>query len=821
MRSLLLSLLLFFLAPPLGAQTVRGRLLEQGSGAPVAATLVALVDESGTQRASVLTDRDGHFSMQAPVPGRYRLRAERIGHATTLSPFLQLESGTALEHTLDVPVQTVQLEGLVVKSARRRCATRADAGEGVATLWEEARKALNATAHTEEKQLFRFVTARFEREIDLRTRRVEREKRNTQTTSSSNPFVSISPEELQENGYVQTASDGESGVVYYAPDARVLLSRAFLDGHCFRIRAGEKDSEGQIGLAFEPVRGRSVPDIEGVLWVDARSAELRALEYRYTGLDLSGETREIGGRLDFQRLPSGAWVVRNWAIRMPLVGRQAVRWRGAVRDARERVIGLREEGGEVIEFVASDGRRFAGAARSTLAGTVLDGDRGAPLPGARVFLAGTEYATETDAEGRFRMEGVPEGRYSVGFSHPSLDSLGYSPEARETVLRRGRITPLALTLSRAAVMSALCPEALAEGEGAVAGAVRDLETGRALPGAEVSVTWRRYDLAGASPLAIHEEQTGFRVRSDFQGMYRVCGVPKDQTVTVHATLVDGRTGNASLETAPGVLLKQDVLLTPSPSLSQTPRSSNSPPDATSSAVFGTLLDALTGRPIPEAHISLRNLQIETQTDPQGRFRLEGLPGGKAILEVRDPRYGEQSRELSVKPGERLEVELRIAARTLELEPLTVRAFSRAELESRSRGVRLDRLTRAQIAELEPTARHVGDLIRGRFPNVRVREMNPRGIVEELCIETGRRMITVREGGASKCYPVEVYVNGSRIGDAGTYLLTLSPNAIESVELLTPILAGARYGTQAGRGVLEIYTRGNGPHAARDGRTPQH
>ena len=73
---------------------------------------------------------------------------------------------------------------------------------------------------------------------------------------------------------------------------------------------------GLIGVAFEPVKQRRDTDIEGVLWVDRESAQLRYLEFRYTPISWRG--RELsGGKVEFHQLPSGAWIVRRWSIRMP------------------------------------------------------------------------------------------------------------------------------------------------------------------------------------------------------------------------------------------------------------------------------------------------------------------------------------------------------------------------------------------------------------------------------------------------------------------------------------------------------------------------
>jgi hypothetical protein len=81
--SALLSLLT---AAPAASQSLRGTLLEDESGSPVAGTLVTLRPESGGSPVGTLTDSAGNFRLSAPAPGVYILRAERIGFVTTSLP---------------------------------------------------------------------------------------------------------------------------------------------------------------------------------------------------------------------------------------------------------------------------------------------------------------------------------------------------------------------------------------------------------------------------------------------------------------------------------------------------------------------------------------------------------------------------------------------------------------------------------------------------------------------------------------------------------------------------------------------------------------
>jgi hypothetical protein len=725
------AVLAVLLASPVRAQTVRGILLEQESARPVAGTLVVLLDQNGEQRGSVLTDAAGRFILQAPSPGRYRLRAERIGYPSTTSPVLELSAGQDLDYRLTTASQTIELEGLVVKGSKRRCAIRAEAGVETATLWEEARKALSAAVHTQRRGRFRFTAERYSRELDLRTGRVRRESTQSRSGVGTDPFVSLPVEELRRSGYVHAGPAGLEEAVFYAPDAEVLLSDEFLDDHCFRVQVGKSEQAGLIGLAFHPVGGRKLPDVKGVLWLDRKTAELRHLEYGYTGIELDGPTEKLGGRVEFERLPNGAWIVRRWKIRTPVVEKRLVQWRNASRQERTVIMALREEGGEVTEIRTPAGMRLGGSIRSALAGEVFDSVHAEPMVGANVFLSGTAYSTRTDAKGRFRMQDLPEGVYSVGFSHPRLDSLGISFPPRDVTLRQGETSETALSVSVHDLISALCPNGLQKGMGIVVGLVRDTSTGAPLPGAQVSLVWKRFSVEGEVSQSLVENRNGFRVTSNDRGAYRVCDVPMNVRVAAEADLEEQRSARATFTLSERPILQQDLYLS-----------------------------------------------TRTETAAAGRQ----------------------------------------PARPVAIDPIVVKVLSEQARETRARGTRRDLLVRSDIEGMGGV-RHIGEIIRKKFPNLRVLETaGGRGsIAQELCVQSNRRTVTLREGSATQCYPTEVYVDGARIPEPGEYLLTLSPSSVESIEFLSPVVAGARYGTGSGRGVLEIYTRGNGPHARSSSR----
>jgi hypothetical protein len=560
----LLALLLVLACPALPAQTVRGTLVEEGSGHPVPGTLVVLVDASGKQVGGALSGADGAFLLSAPGPGRFQLRAERIGVRGAASRSLELAAGQTVELRLAAPAAAAfALEGLVVRRERKRCRALPRAGEPAAAVWAEVRKALGVAAWTERQRAFSFRLVQHERELDPASLAVRREATRYLAGVAANPYQTRTPRELAERGYVEARGDTS---VYFAPDAGVLLSDEFLDAHCFWLEAGGREEQGLVGLAFEPTRTARRTGIRGVLWVDRRSGELRHLDFRYPSLELGGPTEELGGRVEFEPLPGGAWVVRRWHIRMPRVAQHVTRFRGTT-SFQNVVQSIREEGGEILEVRTPRGELVRAAGRARLAGVLHDGAGSGPLAGAAVRLAGTSWATRTDGEGSFRMDELPEGRYRVEVDHPRLDSLAVSLPAWEMELKRDAEARLELaTPSRREILAALCPGGITPGWGVLLGTVRG--TAGAVQGTVVTVDWSRWEVsdgeyrgmgwASSSPTVVQQHRKLATSTLDDRDRYRVCGVPADVPLHVYVESAGVRGRAQTIRVAPGEIRTLDV-----------------------------------------------------------------------------------------------------------------------------------------------------------------------------------------------------------------------------------------------------------------------
>ncbi len=525
-----LAFLALLIARPAASQTVRGDLRERGSGRPIGAAMVVLLTEGGARVAGALTDAEGRFELRAPRAGTFILRADRVGYGSTVSPPLALGDGQTLAYRMEGDAAAVSLAGITARSGRR-CRVRPGAGESTALLWEEARKALSAAAHAQETALLHFDVEVYRRDLAPGALTVLREERERHSGRGHTPFISRSPDSLSIRGYVRAEGDS---LVFDAPDANVLLSDRFLADHCFRVEE-DAGNPGLVGLAFEPVGGRRrVAEVAGVLWIDRGTAELRRLEYRYVHLPAHLTGADAGGRLEFRRLPTGSWMVKRWWIRMPVFERSAsfgavTGGPGPIRGrSYARLVAIREGGGEVVGSSVREGRGLARTGR--VAGVVWDSLEARPMARARAFLSGTSWSALADSAGRFVIEGVPEGRYTVSFEHPGLRAWGAVPGTDTVEVRAEEAAAVALASPSVETLVArdCTTEELREFPGVVMGVVT--RAGETQPRAKVVLTWNRLNPLARSLRVLRRETA-----ADEHGFYLVCGVPADVQIRFSVT----------------------------------------------------------------------------------------------------------------------------------------------------------------------------------------------------------------------------------------------------------------------------------------------
>jgi hypothetical protein len=393
------------LAGPVGAQVVRGRVTEVNSTSPVVGALVSLLGEtSDSTIVSVLTTRTGEYAILAPGVGTYRLAVKRIGVERFVSVPFALGSGET--RNVDVPIAALAMS-LPEVSVSGLCVTQQRDLRRIASLWDEARTALEATEISLRDRLIDAQISRYAAEVEPGTLRVLFDWRSDAQVMVRQPFTSLSGDSLSAVGYWRQVA-GDS-VEYMAPDASALASNAFTRDHCFSLARQRRNRPDLVGLAFVPARDRTLADISGTVYLDAKSFELRFIDFQYTRLppDMP-DAAQVGGEVHFARLTSGAWIVDRWFIRMP----QLVIMQGELFPRRQ----FREEGGTVTTEGA-----IASPHLASLTGVVRD-TLGRGISGAVVRAIGTHRQVLTGDGGTYRLDSLPPGGLSVVVHTDGYDS---------------------------------------------------------------------------------------------------------------------------------------------------------------------------------------------------------------------------------------------------------------------------------------------------------------------------------------------------------------------------------------------------------------
>ena len=454
------------------AQTLVGTVSYAESGQPVAAALVEAESETGT-RIGGMTRLDGGFVLSLGTAGRWRVSVRRIGAQTLTTEWETVGDDDVRRMDLRLEVAVISLDPIGV-SVESRCDLRdaPDRDGAVFALWEEAQKALEIARWGEENRLVRFTTRSFRRFVDLKDGSRSTEASSVRRAVAAHTFTSLPAQDLSDSGYVRVV---EGSSTWYGPDLEVLLSDQFLADHCFRThREGDR-----VGLRFEPIKDRSVPDIQGTIWFQPGGAVLDAVEFSYTGVPGLDRNGPVGGTIDFDFLPTGWWYVRSWELRLPHFGVD-------VRSASRVILGLTEVGGEASGVeVRSPRVVIAAGGVGAVEGTIRTAD-GATTR-TRIRLEPSGAMGFADDSGRFRVDALRVGLYRMVVDHPLAQAApmpGFSEV--QVSISSGSTTSVEIELpSAVSVVDATCG-GREPGIGAIVGMVRHRSDGRHVEGGAVT-----------------------------------------------------------------------------------------------------------------------------------------------------------------------------------------------------------------------------------------------------------------------------------------------------------------------------------------------
>jgi hypothetical protein len=316
---------------------------------------------------------------------------------------------------------------------------------------------------------------------------------------------------------------------------------------------------------------------------------------------------------------------------------------------------------------------------ASITGVVFDSLlRNAPLPGAEVTIDGTDRSAMTDANGRFRMDGVEPGQAVVRFYHASLDSLGFgAAPSRVTVPDSGSVTVRLATPSAERLLGSVCPGKRPVSTGVVIGRVRNVDDRALLANATASANWSEWSLGKGGLLRSEGRATA---SANANGAFALCGVPNDVPVVVRATAGGHVSGLVEVDLSQKLFAVRDFAVSLSDSGSSTTELArldsvlargDSVLPSGGSTVVG-VVRGTHGRVVDRAQVGLLGFPIAVRTGSEGQFALARVPAGTQTVDVRAVGFAPQHVTVDLKTAERRTLEVTLGdAKAQELAPVNI------------------------------------------------------------------------------------------------------------------------------------------------------
>jgi hypothetical protein len=254
-----------------------------------------------------------------------------------------------------------------------------------------------------------------------------------------------------------------------------------------------------------------------------------------------------------------------------------------------------------------------------------------------------------NAQGQFRLDSLQAGRYLIQVGIPTLDSLEISLPAERIEIAAGKTSRFDVTLpSGDKLRDAVCQGLrMEEGKVVVAGHATNADTDKPLPGADMVASWV-HNFIDKSTRELVTQVRGASVKTGPNGEYRMCGVPSGTLLSLQMQH-DGRATpvvRVAVSDDEGVVVR-DFSLSPrtAPATSALDSVAHvlavNGRDSTreelalvGSAKITGEVRALTGEPVAEAEVRVRDARSATITDSAGHYSLDALPSGTQLLVVR-------------------------------------------------------------------------------------------------------------------------------------------------------------------------------------------
>ncbi len=242
---------------------------------------------------------------------------------------------------------------------------------------------------------------------------------------------------------------------------------------------------------------------------------------------------------------------------------------------------------------------------------------------------------------------------------------------------------------------------------------------------------------------------------------------------------------------------------------------------TAGAITGVVLDGKSRQPISGVSVAVLGTRVGAQTGSDGRYRIAGAAQGSQTLVARRIGYGTQRKVITAGTEQTVNFELETTA--LSLDEVVVTGTAGGELK-RSIGNAVSTIDAAEVVD-KSAAQSVSSLIGARAPGVIISPSTSRlGAGPSVQIR-GRSSIGldnspiifvdgIRVNNQTNAGPVAPAGRlGGQASNVAGRLNDISPEDIESIEIIKGPAAATIYGTEAANGVIQIITK-RGTNSAR-------
>lgn len=556
LRPFLVAAAFLVVGTRLAAQEVLIEVVEASNGKPIVGANVSLVDDHGMGLFGNFSDQGGHSVLRAPGAGRYVVRADKVGYESWSSVILYV-TGTPIH--VRIGMAPLRNPSTVIARSETACQLLTPPGTPAGDLWVEIRKALTASAMTDAQGLVPLDVDLYERALD-RNLGVVAERKEQRSRIARRPATGISWDQIDSARRASVAG----GEVYRAPEAATLISDQFVKTHCYAAIRGYGPETGLMGLEFRPARVGSQPELTGILWLDPKANALRSLNFDYVNLPIPLRIARTTGRVEFQQLPGGQWIVPRWYIRMPRVAQMT---------STDSLLGYQEVGGAsrptgtaapapVSNAVIPALDDAVAGPQTFISGVVYDSTMGTPLQGVQVSTGGGRFKTTTTAGGHYELAIDGPLSDTIVFDHPRLRLYRVATRVQSISLPSGaRAQANVLVPSYGTLRKRLCGqnETGTDSQGIAAGYVTDA-AGKPVPNAHVWATWQILWVEQNGRLVSTNQQRTVETDTGSDGSYLMCGFTRGAQITAKIGMAGRNTVQEKMVLPANMVLEHDFRL---------------------------------------------------------------------------------------------------------------------------------------------------------------------------------------------------------------------------------------------------------------------